>query len=55
MTYNLTDGAMIVLTVANMKTMNGQIFGDSPIPADVKTTYLKAEVEAIKWLEGNSN
>lgn len=47
-TFELYDGAVIILTSAYNKTIDGQIFGDNPIPVNVKTDHPLEE--AINWL-----
>lgn len=52
LTFELYDEAVIVLTSAYNKTTDGQMFGDNPIPADVKTD--KPFEEAIIWLNSQT-
>lgn len=51
--YNLYDDAWMALTVTYNKTINGQIFGNTPIPADVKTTYIGYN-SFVKCLDNSS-
>lgn len=48
-TFDLYDGAVMVLTSAYNKIIDGQIFGDDPIPVDIETD--QPLEEAINWLE----